>query len=362
MRCKKLCAAVLAAAIGLGASAYIPVSEAATRAEIARISVNRKGSNFKYWNKESVPYKALTNYIRDITKKGGKDFIPVEDRVAVFDMDGTFLCETAPYYLDHMLFLDRTLNDPGYKPSQDDREFARALARWLKNKDSSDNLGSSAPHQSSVFAGTSYLDYEAYVKKFIEKPVEGLSPLKWGEPFYLPMVEVMKYLQANDFKVYVVSGSERELCRILVCDLLKIPTENVIGTDIKTLAAHQGETDGLKYTYTKDDYLVRGGFVIKNLKMNKVSSIVREIGRQPVLAFGNSSGDSAMLNYTINGNKYKSAAFFLLCDDLDRELGNLEKAAKCKQLADENGWISVSMKNDFATIYGENVKRTDRQR
>ena len=104
--------------------------------------------------------------------------------------------------------------------------------------------------------------------------------------------------------------------------------------------------------------MIQGGFVIKNLKMNKVSAIVREIGRKPVLAFGNSSGDSAMLNYTINGNKYRSAAFFLLCDDLERELGNLNKAAKCKELADTYGWIPVSMRDDFATIYGEDVTRT----
>lgn len=82
----------------------------------------------------------------------------------------------------------------------------------------------------------------------------------------------------------------------------------------------------MNYLYRSDDYLVQGGVVIKNLKMNKVSSIVREIGRQPVLAFGNTSGDAAMLNYTINGNKYKSAAFLLLCDALERELGNLKRA------------------------------------
>lgn len=357
MKVKKLCTAVLAAALGFGFMAGAPASEAATREEIAAISVNKRGSNFKYWNKESASYKALTSYVKEVTNKESKSFIPVKDRVAVFDMDGTFLCETAPYYFDHMLFLERTLHDENYKPSEDDREFALSLEHWLKNKDSSDNLGSSAPHQSSVFVGTSYTDYEAYVKKFFERPVDGLRPLKWGEAFYLPMVEVMKYLQSNGFKIYVVSGTERELVRILVCDLLGIPNENIIGTDIKTVAAHQGETDGLNYTYKSDDYLVRGGFVIKNLKMNKVSSIVREIGRQPVLAFGNSSGDAAMLNYTINGNKYKSAAFFLLCDDVERELGNLKKAEKCQKLADENGWIPVSMRDDFKTIYGDNVTR-----
>ena len=64
-----------------------------------------------------------------------------------------------------------------------------------------------------------------------------------------------------------------------------------------------------------------------------------------------------MLNYAVYGNKYKSAAFFVLCDDVERELGNIPKADKCRKLADENGWTSISMRNDWTTIYGDNVKR-----
>ena len=91
--------------------------------------------------------------------------------------------------------------------------------------------------------------------------------------------------------------------------------------------------------------------------MNKVVNIFREIGRQPVLAFGNSKDDASMLNYTITGNKYKSAAFFVLCDDLERELGDTAKAEKCRKLAEENGWYGISMRDDFKTIYGDNVQR-----
>lgn len=98
------------------------------------------------------------------------------------------------------------------------------------------------------------------------KPVEGLGNLAWGEAFYLPMVEVIKYLQANQFQVYIVSGSERQLVRILVCDMLAIPKANAIGTDNAILAAHQGNTDGLKYVYRKDDYLVRGKYQEKTCK------------------------------------------------------------------------------------------------
>ncbi len=359
MKSKKLCAAILAATLSLGFMADVPHSDAATRAEIARISVNRNGSNFKYWNKDAASYQALVAYVKDVTDPKSKNFIPVEDRIATYDMDGTFLCETAPYYFDGMLFLARTLHDDSYQASESDREFALGLEKFIRSKDAGDKLGSSAPHQAAVFEGMNYPDYTAYVQKFMETPVEGLDNLKWGEAFYLPMVETIQYLQKNDFQVYVVSGTERQLVRVLVCDLLRIPESRIIGTDIEVKAAHQGDANGLDYAYQKDDSLVRGKFVIKNLQMNKTSAIAREIGKQPVLAFGNSSGDTSMLNYTVNGNKYKSAAFFLLCDDLERELGDAKKAEKCRKLADENGWVPVSMRDDFKTIYGDRVKRTD---
>ena len=353
MKKKKILSAILAGLMSLSVTFGV---QAATRDEISAIKVSKSGK-FNYWTKDSAAKQKLISYVKDITNKTSANFIPVEDRIAVFDMDGTFLCETAPYYFDGMLFIHRTLYDMSYKPSKDDKEFATNLEKFILNKDSSDKLGSSAPHQASVFAGMNYKDYTSYVENFMKTPVKGLSNLKWGEAFYLPMVEVIKYLQKNDFKVYVVSGSERQLIRVLIGDILNIPHNQIIGTDIEIKATHQGNTDGLDYTYRQDDNLLRGEFVIKNLKMNKVSAIAKEIGKQPVLAFGNSSGDAAMFNYTITKNKYKSLAFTLLCDDVERELGNLNSAEKMKKSAEENGWIAISMKNDFSTIYGDNVKR-----
>lgn len=350
-------ACALAAVIGCG---WAYEAEAAARAEIGQITVNQKGSDFRYWNKDAASYQALTDYIRDITNKKSKNFIPVEDRIAVFDMDGTILCETAPYYLSQMLILERTLHDSNYKPAEADKAFAQGLERWLNDKSAS-KPGSSTPHFAAIFAGMTDAEFRAYVENFMEKPVEGLSNMTWGEAFYLPMVEIIKYLQANQFQVYIVSGSERKLVRILVADLLKIPAANIIGSDMETLAAHQGGTDGLKYVYRKDDYLVRGGKLqVKNLQLNKTTAIAREIGKQPVLAFGNSKDDASMLNYAISGNKHKSAAFFVICDDLQRELGDEDKAEKCRKLAADNGWQAISMQHDFKTIYGDDVKRTAR--
>ena len=359
MKRNRLYAALLAAMIGVGCLTGAPHSEAATRAEIAAVKAPKSG-NLRYWTKNSVAKERLVSYVKDVTNKESKYFIPVADRIAVFDMDGTFVCETAPYYFEWMLYLDRALYDANYKPSEEAREYAEAIENGIRKTGEFPkgvDVGE-ARAQEAAFAGMAPAEYEAYVRKFMEKPVEGLTNLKWGEAFYLPMVEVIKYLQANDFTVYVVSGSDRPTVRILSCEVLGIAPSRIIGSDPKMIASGQGDKDGLDYLYGKEDYLVRGQLIEKVLKMNKVSAIAREIGQQPVLAFGNSSGDSSMLNYTVYGNKYKSAAFMVLCDDLDRELGNIKKADKCRELAETYGWTPISMRDDFKTIYGDDVTRT----
>ena len=350
---KKILSAILAGIFTLGS---FSISDAMSREEISAIKVSKSG-NFQYWEKNSAVKEKLVSYVKDVTNKNSKNFIPAEDRIAVFDMDGTFLCETAPYYFDGMLYIHRALYDENYNSSPEEKNFASSLERFIKTKDSGDKLGSSAPHQAAVMEGMTYPEYKKYLEDFMKTPVDGLTNLKWGEAFYLPMVEVIKFLQKNDFKVYVVSGSERELIRVLLGDAVDIPKNQIIGTDVKIYAKNQGDTDGLNYDYLHEDYLTRGEFVIKNLKMNKVSAIYREIGKQPVLAFGNSSGDLSMINYTISGNKYKSLGFFVICDDVERELGNLKRAEKDVKLAEKNGWNPISMRNDWKTIYGDNVQR-----
>ncbi|MBR6013468.1 MAG: haloacid dehalogenase-like hydrolase, partial [Selenomonadaceae bacterium] len=134
-------------------------------------------------------------------------------------------------------------------------------------------------------------------------------------------------------------------------------SDNIIGTDYNFVAENQGDINGMDYSYTKRDKIVRGDFVSKNINMNKVNLMVREIGKIPVLAFGNSSGDFGMFGYTSTNTKYKTEIFLLLCDDTEREFGKLSSAEKMKKAAAENNWITVSMKNDFKTIYGDDVTK-----
>ena len=95
----------------------------------------------------------------------------------------------------------------------------------------------------------------------------------------------------------------------------------------------------------------------ENAKTSKVDAIVREIGKQPVLAFGNSSGDAAMLTYTLSENAYPSASFMVLADDDVREYGDATEAAEERAEWEDAGFTVFSMKDDFATIYGEGVQK-----
>ena len=173
------------------------------------------------------------------------------------------------------------------------------------------------------------------------------------------MVEVVEYLQLNGFTVYVVSGTDRFIVRGILWDnVLNIPNRQIIGSDEIIVSDNQNGADGLDYVFTEGDRLILGGqFIIKNLKMNKVSVIMQEIGQQPVLSFGNSTGDSSMAEYVTSDNKYPSLAFMLCCDDTARENGNEAKAQKMLDLCGEFGWVPVSMKNDWTTVYGEGVTK-----
>ena len=349
---KKILAALTAGLIAFGGFGFV---DAATRDEIAAIQVKRD-KDFKYWTKNSVAQKKLVEYVKDVTNPKSKNFIPVADRIAAFDVDGTIACETAPFCFDFMMFVHRALDDPNYIASAQDRENAEAVKAAIYNHNMTNDVRKKhCASNASVFSGMTFAEFADYTRNFLKTPVEGFDNLKVGEAFYLPMIEVISYLRANDFKIFLISGADRDYLRVST-EILPVDGDNMIGTDYKYVATNQGDKDGMDYTLAADDKVVRGEFVSKDINMNKVSNMAREIGKQPVLVFGNSGGDSSMINFSLRGNKYRTAAFFVICDDLEREFGNVDKANKCVKLANANGWIKISMRDDFKTIYGDNVK------
>lgn len=325
-------------------------------------SASKSKDALSMWTDDAPLKKQLTEYISKITDKDSKDFIPVDRRIAVFDFDGTLFCETDPVYFDYRLFYYRVTEDPDYKDkaSAIEKETAAKIKTMMDTGESAKGLEvAHGKGVASAFAGMTVGEFNEYVKMFREKQAPSYNNMKNGEAYYKPMIQVVNYLKANDFTVYVVSGTDRFIVRGAIEDsVLDVPPRQIIGSDETIVASHQGSEDGLTYQYKLEDQVITGGdFIIKNLKMNKVSVIQQEIGLQPVLSFGNSSGDNSMANFVIDDNPYPSAAYMLCCDDLERENGNMKKADAMRKSCEENGWTAISMKNDWTTIYGDNVTK-----
>lgn len=361
----KKVAAALALGVALGLPMTAPSVDAMSCAEIGAIHVDKAGTNFQYWNENAPALKYLKAYVEDVTNPASKNFIPVEDRIVVTDMDGTFYGELAPTYSEWYLYIHRILEDKTYNPTPAEVSYAKQCLEAAKKGAISTDFDSGEDWaQSYAFEGMTIPEFEEYVHNFMTTtPLDGLSNCTFAEAYYLPMIEIYSYLQANDFNIFVVTGTDRQLVRKVIADAgLNIPPYQIIGTDSMFIARDQAFADGMYYTWDKDDELVRGKYIFTNNKGNKVSNIAREIGKQPVLCFGNSTSDGQMMTYTMaNNNKYKSMSFGVLCDDGDRDWGGEEKAAKMKKFCEGLGATTISMKNDWKTIYGYNVEKTEQK-
>ena len=320
------------------------------------------GFVFSEWNPDAPALKTLIEYVEDVTNETSPNFIPVSDRIATFDMDGTLCAELYPTYLEYYLLERRIFCDPAYTPDEEMLEFGRMLRDHALDKSFPDGMDVlHATHAAKAYAGMTLTQFQDFVTQQLVRDTDGFEGMTNASTFYLPMIEVVEYLQENGFKVYVCSGSDRFLCRTYIEGHLDIPYdyEQIIGMDVDVEATNEDGADGLKYVYTSEDNIVRTDrLLVKNLKMNKVKAIVREIGRQPVLSFGNSSGDVSMHNYTIFNNRYRSAAFMLIADDGERDYGSAEKVQPLKEKWEESGYHVISMKDDFRTIYGDDVVKT----
>ena len=317
-------------------------------------------AQFADWNADAPALKALTEYVETVTDEASPDFIPVADRIAVFDMDGTLYGELFPTYLEYYMLAWRILKDPTIEPDAEMLALGRELRESvIKHSFASDMPIRHATQAARAYAGMTLAEFADFVTGILVREVDGFEGMTYGTAFYQPMLEVIDYLQENDFEVYVVSGSDRFICRTLLEGMIDIPYANIIGMDVGYEATGQGDTDGLDYVFKAGDQVVRTDkLLLKNLKMNKVLNIVQEIGQKPVLSFGNSSGDVSMHMYTISDNPYKSEAFMLIADDETRDYGNEEKVQKLRKEWEADGFQVISMKNDFRTIYGDNVVKT----
>ena len=310
-----------------------------------------------YWMDNSKAAESLNEYLRAVTDETSPDYIPRENRIAVFDLDGTLMCETYPFCFEYMVFTDYALNHSEEMP-----EDVLAVAQEIVDATGGEKPSGMSTRQAAAAAiaykGMTMAELAKVVEDFKSSDAWGFTGMTRGEAWYKPMVELFEKLQKNGFSVYVVTATERNIVRQVIAGTLDIPPSHVIGTEYGYTATNQGDVADADYTFqSKDQIVFDGNYYGENAKTSKVDAIVREIGQQPVLAFGNSSGDLAMEVYTITDNPFLSAAYMVLADDAKREYGSFDGTAAKKTSYEEMGIGVISMRDDFATIYGDNVEK-----
>ena len=347
---------VLAATLICGANVFVSCGDDDDTSVVAPVAKEY----FTLWN-QCEALTALKEYVEDVTNPDSKNFIKEEDRIATFDMDGTFVGELYPTYFEYNLLEYRALDDATYEAPADVKETAQEIRDFVRNgKKLPDHFDMKHAYAAAkAYAGMTLAEFDAYVKAYAAKPANGFTGMTYGEGIYKPMLQVFEYLRDKGFTYYVVSGSDRFICRALV-EPIGIEPNRVIGMDVKLRSTSQGTEEGVNHTFGREEDLVRTDeLIIKNLKTNKVLQISQEIGKVPVLSFGNSGGDAAMHNYALSHPKYRTAAFMLIADDDARDHANREKALSLGNQWREAGYHVISMRDDFRTIYGDGVVKTD---
>ncbi len=327
--------------------------------QTAQSTTANAAGEFSQWTDDSPTVKLVKDYVAKVTDESSPDFIPVEDRVVTIDWDGTLFGELDPIYFDWNMYVHRTLWDSTYTPTDEQVAVAHDIEKVEETRKFPEGLEAQhAKYLAEVFKGMSVEDFYKYVAEFGQTDAPKFTGLKRKDAYYKPMVELVNYLHDHDFECYVVSGTDRNVLRVLIPEYFPWMDNAHIKGSVSTVeASGQKGEDGLEYTWTADDKLVEGGsLVIKDVKANKPTIIATEIGKQPVVSLGNSSGDSSMANYAINNNKYQSLALMLCCDDTERDWGELDKAEKMVKSCEENGWHAVSQKNEWKTFFGDEAK------
>jgi phosphoserine phosphatase len=298
------------------------------------------------WN-DGGAKRSVVAFVRRVTTPGGADFVPPAERIATFDNDGTLWAEQ-PMYFQLLFALDRVKALAPEHPEWKAREPFASLRRG-------DVKGALAGGERAMLelvmathAGMSTEEFERIARQWIATARHPKTGKLYTEMVYAPMLELLAYLRANGFKVFIVSGGGIEFMRAFAEEVYGVPPEQVIGSSIET------------------KYEVRDGkpVLVRSPKLDfiddkagKPVGIQRSIGRRPLFAAGNSDGDFEMLEWTTAGDGPRFA-MLVHHDDAEREwaydraspIGRLDKGL---DEAPRRGWTVASIGKDWKRVFGE---------
>ena len=317
----------------------------ASRPELAT-SADR--STLSGW-RDGAAKEAIVGFVERVSAEG-PDAVAVDERIAVFDNDGTLWCEKPmPIQLDFILrrLVAMATEKPELREQQPwkaafERDYgwlAKVMAEHYAGDDT--NVRALGGGILAAFEGITVEDFEAQSDEFLRSAQHPTLGRGYLETAYAPMVELLRYLDANGFSNYIVSGGGRDFMRPITNDVYGIPRDRVIGS-------------ASTFEYTSDD---RGGTITHKAEADylddgpqKPIRIWSRTGRRPLLAAGNSNGDIPMLDFTQHPDK-PTLRLLVLHDDASREFDYTSGAEQALEKADSAGWTVVSVRNDWATVF-----------
>ncbi len=296
------------------------------------------------WN-EGETKQAIVNYVQSVTETGSADFIPVSDRIATFDNDGTLWSEQ-PAYFQLFFALDRIKEmAPDHPEWKDEEPFRSVLDNDLEGL-SKQGLEGLMKVVMVSHGGMKSEEFKTQVREWASTAMHPTKKKLYKDLIYQPMLELLDYLKQNDFKVYIVSGGGTDFMRAFVTEIYGIPTERIIGSRISTEFKIENGKPGI-YRLPELEFI--------DDKEGKPLNIEKIIGIKPVFAAGNSDGDLAMLQWTAS-NSYKNFELYVHHTDSIREwaydreshIGKLDKGL---DEAAQKGWTVIDMPKDWKVIY-----------
>ena len=299
------------------------------------------------WN-DTATRQAITDYVSRVTSDG-PDLVAPEERIATFDNDGTLWCEK-PLPIQLAFILQRLASMATADESLRGRQPWKAAYEndhaWLGGVITKHYAGDDSDVRVlmggilAAFAGTTVEEYESQADTF----VSGEQHPTLGRPFsrcgYRPMVELLRYLEANGFTTFIASGGDRDFMRPFADDLYGIPPERVVGSS--NALRYDADADTLAYLAEPDVF---------DDGPAKPVRIWSRIGRRPIVAGGNSNGDVPMLQFA--GGPQRALRLLVLHDDPEREFDYATGAESALEQAADAGWTVVSVKNDWAAVFAD---------
>jgi phosphoglycolate phosphatase-like HAD superfamily hydrolase len=297
------------------------------------------------WNDGPVK-RAIVDFVTRMTTQGGPDFVPVEQRIATFDNDGTLWCEQ-PYYTQVAFAIDRVKALAPKRPEWKTRQPFKALLE--KDMKTLAAAGESGLLQivAAAHTGVTTDEFSKTVTDWIATARHPRFDRPYTGMVYQPMLELLAWLRANGFKTFIVSGGGVEFMRPWVEKTYGIPPEQVVGSSgvVKFQTSADGKPELMKLP--KIEFVDDGP--------GKPVGINRFIGRRPIFAFGNSDGDLQMLQWTKAGGGARFAGLVHHTDaereyayDRQSKIGKLDKAL---DEATAKGWTVVDMKRDWKVVF-----------